>query len=125
MNFIEEPSKPWSVDQFEHYRSYMTRFVREEITPIINERNNPKILIHGQVKVGKREIVEYIAMRDSYNSHRIHMFISSFHRKADESQRAELENHGITVFSIYDKKRQREAIEFISDHTLPNITIII
>jgi hypothetical protein len=126
MNFIiEEPSKPWSVDQFEHYRSYMTRFVRGEITPIINERNNLKILIHGQVKVGKREIVEYIALRDINNSNRIHIFISAFHRKADESQRTELENHGITVFSIYDKKKQREAIDFISDHTLPNIAIII
>ena len=126
MNFIsEEPKKPWSVDQFENYRTYMTHFVRQEITPLINERNNLKILIHGQVKVGKREIVEYIALRDINNANRIHIFISAFHRKSDENQRTELEDHGITVFSIYDKKKQRDAIEFISDHILPNITIII
>ena len=106
MNFIsEEPKKPWSVDQFENYRTYMTHFVRQEITPLINERNNLKILIHGQVKVGKREIVEYIALRDINNANRIHIFISAFHRKSDENQRTELEDHGITVFSIYDKKK--------------------
>jgi hypothetical protein len=70
-------------------------------------------LIHGQVKVGKREIVEYIAVRDAMNQFRVHVFISSFHRKADESQRDELDAHNIKVCSISNKSRRDAAVREI------------
>jgi len=120
-------SKPWSVNYFEEKRPHMTSFVRNEISPLINMSpfQIRRLLVHGQVKVGKREIVEYIAMRDHNNPTRLHIFISSFHRKADQCQRDELQQHDIIVFSVYSKKKQEEAIQFIDDHLLPNVTIVI
>ena len=118
MSFNIKPMKPWSVDQFEEYRSHMTSFVRLEVVPLLNHHdtsNVKRLLIHGQVKVGKREIVEYIAVRDSINQMRVHVFISSFHRKADDSQRDELELHGIHVYSIHSARRRAAAIKFIGD----------
>jgi hypothetical protein len=97
-SIVNKIDKPWSVDQFEEFRPHMTSFVRSKIVPLLNQHDSSsvsRVLIHGQVKVGKREIVEYIAVRDSINQFRTHVFISSFHRKADESQRDELETHGI------------------------------
>jgi hypothetical protein len=114
----EKPEKPWSVDQFEEYRSYMTTFVREKMVPIINNHNSTnvkRLLLHGDVKVGKREVVEYLAVRDSINENRQHIFLSSFHRKADEPQREELESHGLLVFSIYSAKMLNSTILFISE----------
>ena len=87
-SFVSKIEKPWSVDQFEEYRPHMTEFVRSKVVPLLNHHDvnsKNRVLIHGQVKVGKREIVEYIAVRDAINQFRIHVFISSFHRKADES----------------------------------------
>ena len=113
---IENPEKPWTVDQFEELRRDMTEFVRNEVVPLLNEDlGSNRLLIHGEVKVGKREVVEYISVRDSYNPTRIHVFISAFHRKSDEGQRDELEQHGINVFSVYNKKKQTEAITFVRE----------
>jgi hypothetical protein len=123
----QSKTKPWSVNYFEEQRPHMTEFVRNEISPLLNMTpfQIRRLLVHGQVKVGKREIVEYIAMRDHNNPTRLHIFISSFHRKADESQRTELQQHDIIVFSVYSKKKQEEAIQFIESHLLPNVTIVI
>ena len=122
--------KPWSVDQFEEYRSHMTTFVRSKVVPLLNQHelsNVKRLLIRGQVKVGKREIVEYIAVRDSINQMRVHVFISSFHRKADDSQRDELELHGIHVYSIHSARRRAAAIKFISEQLefSPNMFVVI
>lgn len=106
--------KPWSIHQFEAYRPHMTGWVRKEVIPILNT-NTRRLLIRGQVKVGKREIVEYISLRDYNDSFRHHIFLSSFHRKADEIQRDELEQHGVTLFSIFNKTKAEKAIEFIKD----------
>jgi len=122
------PSKPWSVAQFEEFRPHMTQMVRHIIAPLLHQtdvENKNRILLHGQVKVGKREIVEYIAVRDSFHQHRIHVFISAFHRKADESQRDELSMHNIHVFSIHNKKRRDAAIRFITEQLEQTIQIVI
>jgi hypothetical protein len=86
-----EPSKPWSISEFQQYRPYITKFVDDNIVPLIENDNNEirRLLIHGEVKSGKREIVEYKAMRDKNSQQRVHMFLSSFHRTADENQRKE------------------------------------
>jgi len=122
-SIVNKIDKPWSVDQFEEFRPHMTSFVRSKVVPLLNQHDSSSIkrlLIHGQVKVGKREIVEYIAVRDSLNHLRVHVFISSFHRKADESQRDELETHGINVFSIHSARRRDAAIRFIGEHLTQN-----
>jgi len=126
MSQVQE--KPWSIQQFEEYRTHMTNWVRTEISPYLSSHNFNirRLLIHGQVKVGKREIVEYIALRDHNDPNRCHIFISSFHRKADESQRRELEAHDVKVFSIYSSKKQTAVIEFIEDQlVVPDIRVII
>lgn len=121
--------KPWSVDDFEAYRPHMTQFVKSQVVKMLNELSETgmnKLLIHGQVKVGKREIVEYIAVRDSWGPpSRIHVFISAFHRKADESQRKELADHNISVFSVNSARRRDEAKAFIVDKLTTNPLLII
>jgi hypothetical protein len=122
---IEEPEKPWSINQFEEYRPHMTNWVKTNISRHLPSRrlnshiNIKRILIHGQVKVGKREIVEYIALRDENGLICKHVFISSFHRKSDEGQRDELEEHNVKVFSINQRKKQLDAIQYI-EHELEN-----
>ena len=109
------PPKPWAVSQFQLYRSYITNFVDTNIVPLIEAPENElrRLLIHGEVKSGKREIVEYIAKRDDGSKQREHIFISAFHRKADESQRRELEQHNLKVFSIISMDVAKEALRYI------------
>jgi len=126
-SFVSKIEKPWSVDQFEEYRPHMTEFVRSKVVPLLNHHDvnsKNRLLIHGQVKVGKREIVEYIAVRDAINQFRIHVFISSFHRKADESQRDELETHNIKVCSIPSKRCRDVAVRYIEE-LLSNPTMFV
>jgi hypothetical protein len=97
----KSPPKPWTVDVFENQRPHLTTFVREKISRILNDTDCRRILVRAPVKSGKREMVEYIAMRDARGElHRIHVFISAWHRKADDEQRIELEQHNMKVFSI-------------------------
>lgn len=108
-----EPSKPWSVNQFELHRPEICSFVnRELIYRIENEDNSQinKIIVKAPVKSGKREIVEYTSMKDSVTPQtRVHAFISAWHRKADEEQRDELKKHNLNVFSIINDEN---AIKF-------------
>lgn len=109
--------KPWSVADFQRYRSYITSFVDSNIVPLIEcqEYDIRRVLMHGEVKSGKREIVEYIARRDHGSEIREHIFISAFHRKADESQRRELEQHNLKVFSIISNDSAKEALRYINE----------
>lgn len=122
-----EPSKPWSVAEFQLYRPYISKFVNDNIVDLIENDNNEirRLLIHGEVKSGKREIVEYIAMRDKNSQQRVHIFLSSFHRAADESQRKELSHHNLIVFSIKNKEDADKAIKKISDLLREGKVIII
>ncbi len=93
--------KPWSVANFEHERAHMTDWARKQLAPIIEDPTIRRGLIHAPVKCGKREMVEYMAVRDRVTPVvRAHAFISAFHRTADNSQREELKEHNLTVFSI-------------------------
>jgi hypothetical protein len=122
-----EPSKPWSVAEFQLYRPYISKFVNDNIVQLIENDTNEirRLLIHGEVKSGKREIVEYIAMRDKNSQQRVHIFLSSFHRAADESQRKELAQHNLIVCSIIDKEVADKAIKKISDILREGKVIII
>jgi hypothetical protein len=126
-SIFNKTEKPWSVNQFEEFRPHMCSFVKSQVVPLLNQHELKRLLIHGQVKVGKREIVEYITVRDSGDQLRIHVFISSFHRKADASQRDELELHGITVFSIHSHRKKTAAIQFIGEQldSNPNMHVVI
>jgi hypothetical protein len=116
MQPAKEPSKPWPVSMFETLRPHMTNFVRNQIAPTIDADGNfKKILVHAPVKCGKREMVEYIAQRDSVQpSIRMHAFISAWHRIADEEQRVELQQHNLSVFSIITQRKVDDCQRWIS-----------
>ena len=94
----------WSVAQFETYRPRLTAFLNTRVRIFLDSNECQRILIEAPVKSGKREMVEYLAMRDeAHNPTRVHAFISAFHRVADENQRDELERHNLKIFSLTKK----------------------
>jgi hypothetical protein len=101
MAAMDAIAKPWSVAVFESQRPHMTNFVRQAILPHLEDFEVRRVVVRAPVKSGKREMVEYIAMRDSVGvPTRVHAFISAWHRKADEDQREELVGQNMAVFSI-------------------------
>ena len=95
------PPKPWTVAQFELYRPHMSNWIIHNLCPPLEDPDCPRIVVRAPVKSGKREIVEYMAKRDeSHVSPRVHLFLSAWHRAADEVQRKELAEHNMKVFSI-------------------------
>ncbi len=115
LSTIRKSSKtPWSVANFEKNRQQLTIFVKNEILPHIDNITCKRILIRGPVKSGKRDITEYIAKRDeSSNPKRVHAYITSFVRKADNEQREEMKKHNLTVFTFLNKKNVDECIKWI------------
>jgi hypothetical protein len=109
MSAYATPPKPWSVAVFETQRSEMTLFVRNYILPLLEDTECRRIVVNAPVKSGKREMVEYIAMRDSVAAPtRVHVFISAWHRKADNEQRDELATQNIKVFSLSGRSAERQ-----------------
>jgi len=108
-------SKPWSVADFERMRPHLTNFCKEEIVELVEDPRTRRIVIRAPVKSGKREIAEYMAMRDSVGREprRVHVFISAWHRTADEDQREELRTQNMKVFSISTKKKADECKSWI------------
>ena len=105
----------WSVSDFETERPHLTSWVRREILPLLEDRECCRILIRAPVKSGKREIVEYTAMRDqSQHPHRVHVFLSAWHRVADEEQRLELSIHNMQVFSMTAISKAEECIRWVN-----------
>ena len=112
---VASKMKPWSVSDFEVNRSHLTTFIREKVLPLLEDKECRRIVIRAPVKSGKREMVEYAAMRDSTtNSHRVHIFLSAWHRAADEDQRVELAKHNMAVFSINNSKKLNDCISWIN-----------
>jgi hypothetical protein len=119
------PPKPWSVNQFETFRDHLTKFCKEKIIPYVANRRVRRILIHAPVKSGKREIVEYLAMRDLCGEpKRKHVFISPWHRTADEEQREELRKQNMVVFSIISKKHAEACIRWILEQLSDGYEIV-
>ena len=99
------PPKPWPVAIFETERPHLTNFVRENILSLLNDSDCRRIILRAPVKCGKREMVEYIAMRDAVaKPTRVHAFLSAWHRTADADQREELREQNLEVFSITTQK---------------------
>jgi hypothetical protein len=112
------PPKPWSIDQFELYRPELCSFIKTKVVVVLDDPEDVtrRILIRGDVKVGKREMVEYIALRDySAAPRRVHAFVSAFHRAADEMQRDELAGHQLKVFSLTTRSDPSAVVEWIEE----------
>lgn len=114
---MSEKAKPWSLDDFDSLRAYNVAFCREELIPLINNPECRRVILRAPVKSGKREFAEYLALRDRSSSDecRENIFISAWHRAADESQRNELREHNLKVFSVNNKKNKDDCIRFITE----------
>jgi hypothetical protein len=117
---------PWSVSDFETRRNHLTMWVRLEILPFLEDPGCSRILVRAPVKSGKREIVEYIAMRDySPQPHRVHVFLSAWHRVADDEQRGELSKHNVHVFSMTAKLKAEECIRWVNARLVEGKQVVI
>jgi len=100
--------RQWSVADFERDRPHLCEFLKRGPIRSI-EQGHRRILIRAPVKSGKRQMVEYLAMRDNtVHPTRKHIFLTQWHRKADENQRAELKCYGIDVFSGINNKKKED-----------------
>lgn len=107
----------WSISRFERERAALTDFLKANICPLLDSDECRRVLIEAPVKSGKRQMCEYLAMRDqAHSSGRAHAFISAFYRKADEMQRKELKLHNLEVFSLHTKKEVARCIKWIQDN---------
>ena len=118
--------RQWSVAKFECERTHLCDFLKGPIQAI--EQGKRRLLIRAPVKSGKRQMVEYLAMRDN-TSHptRKHKFLTQWHRKADEDQRAELKCYGIEVLSGITDKKKDDYNNKIRDtlNSDPRVTLIV
>jgi hypothetical protein len=118
--------KPWTVAQFESYRSHMTMWVISVLGPLLDDPYCRRVVVRAPVKSGKREIVEYMAKRDeSHTSPRVHAFLSAWHRAADEDQRKELAEHNMKVFSITKKTAADDCVKWIQSQILLGKKVVI
>ena len=125
-------SKPWSVADFENQRPHLTNFIKEKILPVLDD-NHKRIIVRAPVKSGKREMVEYIAMRDlvkesfltTDKGHRIHAFLSAWHRKADAEQRDELKGHNLFVCPINSESNVKKFKNWLKDQLKKNVEIVL
>ena len=114
---MSEPPKPWSVADFERRREHLVDFVKVKVLPLLDDTECRRIVIRAPVKSGKREMVEYIAMRDKQEgpARRVHAFLSAWHRVADDSQREELKHHNLCIFSIINTANTVICIRWITN----------
>lgn len=113
---VKDGINSWSVAIFERERPHVTDFIKSRIVPYLDDDVCRRVLIQAPVKSGKREMVEYMAIRDeSRTPDRVHAFVSSFHRIADEAQRNELKVHNLTVFSLTKKANAEACIAWVSE----------
>ena len=123
---MSRDKKPWSVAVFETQRTHMTNFVRSKILPKLEDVECRRIVVRAPVKSGKREMVEYIAMRDSVGEPtRKHAFISAWNRKADEEQREELSGQNMAVFSITSEKNVGLCLSWIQEQIALGLQVVL
>lgn len=76
------------------------------------------ILLNAPVKSGKRAFPEFCALLDRRGhamDDRKHVFVSSFHRRADDNQRNELGQYVAGVFSLHSKAALQKCMESIRE----------
>jgi hypothetical protein len=112
---LKDNTHSWSVADFETHRKSLTDFLKDRILPLLDAQECRRILIRAPVKSGKREMVEYLAVRDqAHCPRRVHAFVSAFHRVADKEQRSELIIHNMEVFSLVKRAQAEHANQWIT-----------
>jgi hypothetical protein len=100
------------INRLEHYN-----YVTNEVIP-----NPARIKVIGaDVKVGKKTLV---IINKLQQPNKCHIFLSSLHRKADESQRLEYKHYGIESFTSPNEIKKK-CIKFINEQISNNKLIII
>lgn len=123
---VKDKTHSWSVADFELYRPWLTAFIRNEVCARLDAAECRRIVIRAPVKSGKREMVEYLAMRDYSNSHnREHFFISAWYRIADEDQRKELKLHNLHVYAITSRKDADTCLTAIRARVAAGKTVVV
>jgi hypothetical protein len=123
---LKDNAHSWSVSLFETHRPLLTSFLKERILPLLDAAECRRILIRAPVKSGKREMVEYLAVRDqAHNPLRVHAFVSSFHRVADEEQRKELKIHNMEIFSLTSRPHAEAALRWIAQQIASEKQIVL
>ena len=120
------PAKPWSVAVFQTQRPEMTAFVNDKILPLLEDDECRRIVVRAPVKSGKREMVEYIAMRDvSEQPVRAHAFLSAWHRVADDTQREELLHQNMAVFSVTNQTNLTRCLAWIEAQLAKGLQVVL
>ena len=111
----EEDKEQWSVNDFEKNRPELCDFCKV-IIENLQKSSVKTILVRAPVKSGKRQMCEYLSIRDRKieNNNIKHIFISAFHRVSDEEQRLEIKSYGLKVYSINTKEKVEEFMKDIS-----------
>ena len=105
---LRSVEKMESVEEMERNYPDMTYQVKEKIEPNLSTKRI--IVCKMKVKGGKRKIVEYLTQRSKNGTETIkNIFLSSWNRKADNSQREELKEYGVEVV-IPSTKSKRDSI---------------
>jgi len=116
-----KPKKDWTMTDYSLTRPEIYNFVTNYVVPAMNA-NRKFICIHAPVKSGKKDIIECIKLHNQPISSRSqskvkHIFLSSYHRKADDDQRDELKDCGFDVYSIYSKTVQKNCLKNLKKYS--------
>jgi hypothetical protein len=97
------------IEYFKINRKELFEYVSTKVIPL-DYKNK---VVKAPVKSGKRGMVEINCLLNSTVNH---IFLSALHRKADKSQREELEAYGIKVFSLHNKNQIDEIDTYINSN---------
>lgn len=107
----------YSVEEFEKHFSDLTSQVCDKIEPLFDKDIYPNlrmIVCKMKVKGGKRIIVEYLTQKSKIAQSNIsNIFVTAWNRKADKSQRDELNAYNIQVHIPSSKKNVGKIINDI------------
>ena len=115
-------SNVWSIKNLNKDRPHLSTWSRDVLEPMLDKHR--RIIVRGDVKCGKRLIVQYVAQY-TQDSHLQHAFISAFHRVADEPQRDEMVAARLKVFSGGRKVADPECIDWIMGEVAKGNRVVI
>lgn len=125
MSFVEY-KKPWPIHAFETFRDHLVNFLKTYLLVLLDSAVCRRIVIRAPVKSGKRDMVEYIALRDrTTNPRRVHAFVTAWVRIADKDQLVELADHNVTPFTIINDAHVKKLEKWINEQLAASREVVI
>lgn len=116
----------WDIAKFERERSHLCDWLKNTVITKGIEKGKRRIAIYAPVKSGKKQMVEFLALRNQKNTKHIHIFLTAWHRTADEDQRDELKHYVSEVLSGITCKKIEDYKAKIRKHAImPDVTLTI